>query len=189
MKKSIIIAITIVTSLISSYSYAGSFRVESGIGSSISDIDDYTSDSSTGWTAGVGYDFNRIVGMSLRYTKNDDNFNKEYKVDTQSVLAAIDIGYEFKPNKTFSIKPYALLGLERMDVDFTQYFNRYLGNIDLVRSETKSETQNVFALGGGVRMAFNDEVTLSVGTRVSRITEFERDIDVVQSELMIGYKF
>lgn len=62
----------------------------------------------------VGYDFNRIFGTTVSYSKGDDN-NSDY----DDVRATGEFGYTFffDDDKEFSIKPYGSIGWEKATIN------------------------------------------------------------------------
>lgn len=158
------------------------FRVGAGV---LNHDSDDLLDDATGYVIEAGYDINKIFGVSGRYsnaTFDNDNTQNPSKlpgdVEVSTFGLYTDIGYTLIGRNNFAIKPYGLLGVERIGVSTD------LGN------ENFDNSEYAFAIGTGVRATFNKHFVLSAEYKFSSVDVPEyNDLDLDTFSLIVNYKF
>jgi opacity protein-like surface antigen len=155
-----------------------------GLGFSDTAISDWERDVSIGWGSGIrleyGYEFNRIVGVNLSYSENNDSVkvdNSRYDINGSTFQLDADIGYKFMLDG-FSIKPYGIIGLARHDETH---------KIKLGDSHQGKASWNDTSLvaGLGARAEFGSHIYTDVRFDIAAYD----DADIDQFSWTIGYKF
>ncbi|KMV31690.1 porin family protein [Photobacterium swingsii] len=158
------------------------FRVGAGV---LNHDSDDLLDDATGYVIEAGYDINKIFGVSARYsnaTFDNDNIQNPSKLPGDVEISTwglySDIGYTLIGKNNFAIKPYGLVGVERINVVTD------LGN------ENFDESEYAFAIGTGVRATFNKHFVLAAEYKFSSVDVPEyQDLDLDTFSLIVNYKF
>ncbi|MDO6541426.1 porin family protein [Photobacterium sanguinicancri] len=158
------------------------FRVGAGV---LNHDSDDLLDDATGYVIEAGYDINKIFGVSGRYsnaTFDNDNTQNPSKLPGDVEISTFglytDIGYTLIGRNNFTIKPYGLLGVERIGVSTD------LGN------ERFDDSEYAFAIGTGVRATFNKHFVLAAEYKFSSVDVPEyNDLDLDTFSLIVNYKF
>ncbi|MGF1684656.1 porin family protein [Photobacterium minamisatsumaniensis] len=116
-----IIKITAVFSLIAMSSIANAHHYDYytgprfGIGVSSTDFGSIDTDSGIKFEG--GYDFNRIVGMTLSYEQSDYD-SRDEALDFETFKLGADLGYAFQLTHSISMKPYVSVGFHHSTEDY-----------------------------------------------------------------------
>ncbi|USD58798.1 porin family protein [Vibrio sp. SCSIO 43140] len=164
------------------------FRAEIGFSSNWYDEFGYESDSESGFVLRGGYDFNKIVGVSLSYEKvgpwSENYGSSTSEIEVSRFGAQVEVGYDFQ-NAGFAIKPYIGFGLANTKAEGT-FTDVYCVNWNCYRSEYTAKNSETSATGAfGVRMTFNEIMTFGYEAKAQEFS----DVDLYTHQLLVGLKF
>jgi len=146
-----------------------------GVGYSKIELED--EDAGKGFKIEAGYDFNKIIGVSLSYgntNKTEDGFD----IDSEAAKLGADLGYAFDISKNFFIKPYITGGV--------QSFNSEIEGFSFI-----DDTVPYYGLG--LRLQYEKFYT-DIGFNKSDVNfEFsnliDEELELRETYITIGYKF
>lgn len=122
-----------------------------------------------GYRLEVGYDFNKVVGMSLGYQTNDASwysYNNFASFQGDTLDMQVDLGYTFTPG-AWQIKPYGSVGLAsynesgRYSSGGRTYFYNYKYDVALQVGLGVRATVGMFYMDLGSRAFEIDNVILT----------------------------
>ncbi|MDB1125960.1 porin family protein [Vibrio algarum] len=172
-------------SLLAAPTFANNFDSQHrvGLGFSKTKINEYFTDSTVDWGKGIkleyGYEFNRLVGLNVAYTKNKDsesNYGVSSDIDGFNIKIDADIGYKFYL-ENLNIKPYGLIGLAHHNEENSLSWDG--GKLN----ETYKDTSIVIGLGA--RAEFGAHIYTDM--RVDYAIYDDADYDTFS--WTIGYRF
>lgn len=124
----------------------------------------------------LGYDFNKVAGVSATYSKGDGDLGdyKDYRI-------AGEFGYDFNLIPDYlRLKPYGSIGYEKTDID---------GPVNTLTMTPLDMSMSGLSVGAGVRATVMKYGYIGVEVTAMASNDFGLDTTLVNSSVTVGGKY